>query len=559
MSNVRALADEYWRYVHATDHLENLYVGDLEYIEAWPDLSPAGQSAWVDGLSDYAARARAMAAGGTDGVDDAATLATVRFTATAIAAINRWAHLMGLTSGVINLAVYLEIFLPRYGLVTAEHGDRYLEKLARFPECADGVIESIRASVAAGRTPPRRGVAAAIEDYGRLLATPLADSPLASQPAPRELGGSAKENWHEAVAEAVHVHVLPALARLRKAHVEDLLPSGRDDDRPGVCHFADGERDYADIVRAYTSTPHSPDEIHRLGLERIAMLEEEYVREAGAMLGASSATDIYERLRNDASLRYEDAASIVHDAETALARANDAAAGWFGRLPVTPCAATAVDAGAVAYYAPPDDDLSRPGEFFFRVSDPAAWPRYELECITFHEAVPGHHLQLTLALESDLPPVQRRTLVAGYAEGWGLYTERLADEMGLYSSNLARIGMLSCDSLRASRLVVDTGLHAMGWSRQQAIDYVLAHSPMSSEHVAEEIDRYIAEPGQATCYMIGRIAIEAMRRRAEQTLGDNFDIRGFHDAVLGSGSVPFDALEQIVDHWIAENDLTSRQ
>jgi uncharacterized protein (DUF885 family) len=554
MSKVRDLVDDYWRYVHTTDQLENLYVGDLEYIEAWPDLSPAGQSAWVDGLNGYAARARAMAAEGTEGVDDAVTLATVGFTATSIAAVSRWARFMGLTSGVLNLAVYLEIFLPRYGLITAEHGDRYLEKLARFASCADGLIEAIRFSVAIGHTPPRRGVAAAIEDYGRLLDAPVAESALSSQPAPRDLSHNDKAQWRDSVAEAVRVHVLPALARLRDEHVETLLPSGRDDDRPGVCHFADGERDYGDIVRAYTSTPHSPDEIHQLGLERIAMLEEEYVREAGALLGAASATEIYERLRNDPSLRYADAASIVHDAETALARANEAAGGWFGRLPATPCRAEAVDVGAVAYYAPPDDQLSRPGQFFFKVSEPSAWPRYELECITFHEAVPGHHLQLTLALESDLPSIQRRTLVAGYAEGWGLYTERLADEMGLYSSNLARVGMLSCDSLRASRLVVDTGLHAMGWNRQQAIDYVLAHSPMSEEHVAEEIDRYIAEPGQATCYMTGRIAIEAMRRRAEQTLGDRFDIRGFHDAVLGSGSVPFDALDQIVDRWIAGND-----
>jgi uncharacterized protein (DUF885 family) len=559
MSQVPGFVDDYWRYVHATDQLENLYVGDLEYVDAWPDLSPAGQSSWVDGLNGFAARAAAMAESGVESLDDAVTVATVRFTATSMAAIHRWAGLMDLTSGVINLAVYLEIFLPRYGLTTAEHGERYLEKLARFPACANGVIEAIHESVAAGHTPPRRGVSATIKDYGRLLETPLAASPLASQPPPREISESAKEHWHGAVADAVRVHVLPALARLRDAHVETLLPVGRDDDHPGVCHFADGERDYGEIVRAYTSTPHSPDEIHHLGLERIAMLEDEYTREAGAVLGASSATEIYERLRNDAALRYADTPSIVRDADAALARANDAAGAWFGRLPVTPCSATAVDAGAMAYYAPPDDDLSRPGQFFFKVSDPAAWPRFELECITFHEAVPGHHLQLTLALESDLPPVQRRTLVAGYAEGWGLYTERLADEMGLYSSNLARVGMLSCDSLRASRLVVDTGLHAIGWTRQHAIDYLLAHSPMSTEHVADEIDRYIACPGQATCYMTGRIAIEAMRRRAEQELGAGFDIRGFHDAVLGHGGVPFDALDQIVDHWITDTGLTSRR
>lgn len=187
------------------------------------------------------------------------------------------------------------------------------------------------------------------------------------------------------------------------------------------------------------------------------------------------------------------------------------------------------------------------------VTDPSSWGTFEVESTAFHEGIPGHHLQIAIAQElgDKVPAFRRHTYIGAYSEGWGLYTERLADEMGLYGSELDRVGMLSADSMRACRLVVDTGMHAMGWTRQQAIDYVAANSPMTLHAIEEEIDRYIGYPGQACSYMIGRIEIDDMRARAEAALGDQFDIKGFHDTVLTHGEVPLETLSRLVDEWVA--------
>ncbi len=182
------------------------------------------------------------------------------------------------------------------------------------------------------------------------------------------------------------------------------------------------------------------------------------------------------------------------------------------------------------------------------VSDPEGWGRFEIENTSYHEGIPGHHLQLGIAGElENIPELRKRLFIAAYGEGWGLYSERLADEMGLYSSPLDRMGMLAADSMRSCRLVVDTGMHALGWSRQQAIDYMVANSPMDLRHVTAEIDRYAVTPGQALSYMIGRLEIQRIRRSVEERQGDAFDIKAFHDAVLDSGPMPLGLLGEVVD------------
>jgi uncharacterized protein (DUF885 family) len=227
-------------------------------------------------------------------------------------------------------------------------------------------------------------------------------------------------------------------------------------------------------------------------------------------------------------------------------------ADWFGILPKADCDVEATESGAVAYYFPPAKDGSRGGVFFMNTSDPTAWGRYQIEATAYHEGIPGHHLQLAISGElHDVPEFRKRAFIAAYGEGWGLYTERLADEMGLYSSPLDRMGMLSADSLRACRLVVDTGMHAFGWSRQRAIDYMLENSPMRDSQVIPEIDRYAVFPGQALAYMIGRLEILRMRAEAKEALGDRFDIKGFHDTVLGSGLMPLPILDRLVKDWVA--------
>jgi len=219
---------------------------------------------------------------------------------------------------------------------------------------------------------------------------------------------------------------------------------------------------------------------------------------------------------------------------------------------VQPIPAVEAPHAPAAYYVHPSLDGQRPGTYFANTDRPQQRDRFLSEVIAFHEAVPGHHFQLTIAQELTHLPLLRRTAgVTAYIEGWGLYTERLADEMGLYSSDLDRLGMLAMDSLRAGRLVVDTGIHARGWSRQQAVSYLREHTPVSGLDIGNEVDRYIGYPGQALSYMVGRLEIQRMRAAAERRLGDRFDIRGFHDVVLGGGPLPLTVLAGVVSGWAA--------
>jgi uncharacterized protein (DUF885 family) len=229
---------------------------------------------------------------------------------------------------------------------------------------------------------------------------------------------------------------------------------------------------------------------------------------------------------------------------------------WFGRLPGSPCRVEpipdflAADA-PYAYYFPPAPDGSRPGTYFINTADPAGSSRTEAESIAFHEAIPGHHLQIAISQELDgLPEFQRHDGATSYIEGWGLYAERLADEMGLYTGPLDRLGMLTADAWRSARLVVDTGLHALGWSRQQAVDYFTEHTPVPTDQIGPEVDRYLAMPGQALSYKVGQLEIERLRSESTERLGTRFDLPGFHDVVLGSGAVTLPVLGDLVEAWI---------
>jgi uncharacterized protein (DUF885 family) len=262
-------------------------------------------------------------------------------------------------------------------------------------------------------------------------------------------------------------------------------------------------------------------------------------------------------LRTDPALRWRDGDELLEAARAAVARADAAAPAWFGRLPSQGCEVRAVPddeapGAAGAYYTQPAMDGSRPGIYFANTYEATERDRTQCESTAFHEAIPGHHFQTTIAMElADLPMLRRLAPFTAYGEGWGLYCERLAHEMGLYSDDIALLGMLSTDSLRAARLVVDTGMHAKGWSREQAVRYMMEQTPVMPLEIESEIDRYIATPGQALAYMIGRLEIQRIRAEAERALGSAFDIRGFHDTVLGSGALPLSVLAEVVDAWVA--------
>ncbi len=258
-------------------------------------------------------------------------------------------------------------------------------------------------------------------------------------------------------------------------------------------------------------------------------------------------------MREDPALHFSTREEVFETAVRSLERANAAVPEWFGRLPKAPCEVVRMPAheekhSTIAYYREPSPDGSRPGQHYINTYAPETRPRYEAETLAFHESVPGHHLQLAIMQElEDLPDFRRFDGTTAFIEGWGLYTERLSEEMGLLSGEVDRFGVLSFDAWRASRLVVDTGIHALGWTRQQAIDFMTAHTALGENNIANEVDRYIAWPGQALAYKLGQLEILRLRSEAQARQGDRFDIRRFHDAVLGGGALPLPVLRQVVE------------
>ena len=261
-------------------------------------------------------------------------------------------------------------------------------------------------------------------------------------------------------------------------------------------------------------------------------------------------------MREDRALRFRNQRGDRRGRQDALDRAEAARDTWFERYDITDCVIEEInpidaDNSALAYYRPPSADGSRPGAHCLLTTDPGERYRYEYEALAFHESVPGHHLQLATAQTLDIPRYRRHLDVelCAFNEGWGLYSERLADEIGLYSSPVARLGMLSFAALRACRLVVDTGMHHLGWSRQQAIDFMTSHTATTPANVRNEIDRYIAWPGQALAYVTGKREIVRLRERARDALGPRFDLRRFHHAVLRNGAIPLTLLDDEIDRW----------
>ncbi|WP_062522831.1 DUF885 domain-containing protein [Demequina silvatica] len=543
MTDLTALADEYYAYAMSLSPLDLMWDGRLEHLAEWNDVSVEGRAAAHERLVGFARAAEAIDVG-----DDLQALAlrdSVASHARSAALHLAWEpellHLnptMGAWENVLS-------FIDAFPLRTAAHGEDYLTKLRRLPRFLDDLMDVAEDAAAEGRVALERHLLdTARSAEGYLRDAHAGDDRLLAQAPPSEMDDAGRAGWVAArdrvVAEAVHPGVARFADRLRS-----LADRGLPDSTPGLVHLAGGAAVYRDRMWAHLQLDITPEEVHQLGLDTVARLEDEYRSIAGPLLGTEDIAEIYARLRDDEALRYTRAEDVIRDAEAALANAEEAAPAWFARLPRSRCVGHATDFGAMAYYSAPVPETGKEGDFFFKTSDPHAWATYELEAIAYHEAVPGHHLQCALHAEDEsLHRVQREFGSTAYGEGWGLYTERHADEMGLYTSELSRVGMLSADSLRACRLVVDTGIHALGWSRDQAIDYCLAHSPLDRHHVEQEVDRYIGLPGQALAYMVGRLEILAIRAEAERRPG--FDIREFHSAVLGYGAVPLATLRRLV-------------
>jgi uncharacterized protein (DUF885 family) len=431
---------------------------------------------------------------------------------------------------------------------TPELRAQTLGRFARLPAYVDAQVAALRQGIAEGWTAPRLVVTRVIGQLDVALAGAAEQSPFAS-PALRDDDPAFRAKFLTLVAD----HVQPALARYRDFLANEYTRSARE--TLAVTSTPGGLACYRAQLRAATTLDLAPEEIHARGVAAVAEAERAMAEISARSFGGVPVAALLDRLRSAPEYRYRDEAQILERAQATLDRAWAALPRAFAHLPRSRTTLEPIPAyqarTAAAHYLSAALDGSRPGTYRVRTVEPTEQSWTQGESVAFHEVVPGHHLQIALANEdAALPRIARFLATSGFSEGWALYAEQLADELGLYSGDADRQGMLSSRAFRAARMVVDTGIHALGWDRERAIAYLMAHTVMSRLQAEQEVDRYIAWPGQAPSYQLGYQEILTLRGEAQRRRGARFDLREFHDVVLGSGHSTLPLLRARVESWL---------
>ena len=550
MTSARDLADHFHRrWLEANPFTATSY-GIPGYDDLVPDESETGQQAWRAEVGQFLRQAGAIARDQLTPADVVTLDCTTEAATQELEILDSARAEHTVTAMPYSGPATFLALAARTVLIDPAAAEAYLTRLRRSGTWLDQIGERLRAGAGKGRLPVAPLVEQAIAWAEGVLAEGAAPAPVFSPRPPRDWPGAAAwESERRAVAAEV---VGPALARW-VATVRELLPRARPSGRAGLVYLPGGEEDYARAVRIYTTLPLSPEELHRTGLDHIATLEARAV-ELGAGLGLSGLDEVFAAVRDSAG--QISPAEAIRQAAAAVQRAEAQAGGFFpAPLPppcdVTPMPEVVAVSGAAPHYTPPRLDGGRPGTFWFNTERPTPGTGWDLEVVAFHEAVPGHHLQLSrLQLLASLPALQRQRSLTVFSEGWGLYAEQLAEEAGLYTDDRALLGSVSSSLMRAARLVVDTGIHAFGWSRERALEFLVEHVPMAREVLATEIDRYVVMPGQALAYLTGKREILRIREDAERRLGPAFSLPAFHAAVLDHGSLPMPALARSITGWL---------
>jgi uncharacterized protein (DUF885 family) len=557
-SDLAALSDEFFTLQNTLDPLPATLLGITGYDHLLPDPSRAGSARGVALLRDLEDRVAAL------NVDSMSEDERVN---AAVLARLAWGMRVDLDEGIWEADASAESYasphsmvfmcVPAASVTDAASAQSYLTRLSGLAAYFEALTERFAQATNEGRLSTRVGVMRSIEQLEGHLALSVDEDTLANPTVGPDVdAASFLASTRAIVVESVR----PAIARLSEFFASLLDGRVRDDEHVGFRFVPGGEQSYAKAVRRHTTTDLSPDVIHQIGLDRLEQLNAEWSELGEKVLGERDVPTILTRLREDRSLRFSNSHEFVDVVRGALERAEAARDEWFPPYRIAECVIKEIHpieakSAALAHYVGPAEDGSRPGAHWVLTINPEEKFTYEYEALAFHESTPGHHLQIATAQTLSELPAFRRYLDAqacGFIEGWGLYSERLADEMGLYTSDLARLGMLSFDALRACRLVVDTGMHFYGWSRQRAVDFMWSHTATTASNVANEIDRYIGWPGQALAYMVGRLEIGRLRDVAKDRLGEAFNVRDFHGVVLGNGAVPLDVLASTVDRWITQ-------
>jgi uncharacterized protein (DUF885 family) len=446
--------------------------------------------------------------------------------------------------------------VPQLPFHTAQHYADYLTRLAEVPRAFSQLQEALAEGVKRGITPPRVPLTK-VEPQLRAIAAEAPEESAFYAPfkdIPATVPKAEQERLQREGLKLVRDTVLPAYAKLADYWAKQYMPRTRE--TIGISALPDGDAWYAWAARNYTTTRLTPKEIHEIGLSEVKRIHEQMIAVMKQSGFKGELPAFFQFLRTDKQFYHTDARALLRDYRDVCKRIDAKLPELFGTLPrlsygVAEIPAFAAPASTTAYYQPGSPDAGRAGLFFANTYRLETRPTWEMEALSAHESVPGHHLQIARAQElPDLPKWRREFGPTAFVEGWGLYSESLGSELGIYTDPYSHFGQLTYEMWRAVRLVVDTGMHTMGWTRQQAIDYFMQNASKQEHDITVEIDRYIVWPGQALGYKIGELKIKELRRHSEQVLGKRFDVRAFHDVVLGSGAVPLAVLERNVKAWV---------
>jgi uncharacterized protein (DUF885 family) len=438
---------------------------------------------------------------------------------------------------------------------TVKDYENFIARLRAYPRTVDDTIALLRRGAESGVTPPR----VILGDVADLIANQLVDDPAKSpiyELAFTNMRVGEQERLRKEAQEAIRTDVLPAIRKLHKFWKDEYYPKTRQ--AIAWTSVPQGKEWYAYLVKQHTTTDLTPEQIHELGLSEVKRIRGEMEKVKAEAKFEGSLTDFFTFLRTDPRFYYDTREGLLMAYRDISKRIDPELTRLFGKLPrlpygVIPIPAYSEKTNTTAYYNSGSPEANRPGYYYVNLYDLKSRPKWEMEALSLHEAVPGHHLQIALAQElENVPKFRRFGNFNAYAEGWGLYAESLGPELGMYTDPYSKFGQLTYEMWRAVRLVVDTGMHAKGWTRQQAIDFFVANSSKPLHDIEVEIDRYLTWPGQALGYKIGELKIKELRAKAERTLGPKFDIRAFHDTVLGAGPLPLSLLETRVNAWIGE-------
>ena len=555
-SELHTLFDEDWEQRLAEDPVSASYMGDRRWNDQWPDVSTAALERENDRRKETLARLKGIDRSVLTPVDQMNYDIFAQAKQQAIDEHHfRWYLIVLNQRGGIQTADELADAIP---FETTKDYEDWIQRLRGLPKYIGQTQDLMRDGIRFKMLLPQvimQRVPAQIE---KQIVEKPEDSPF-FKPFKEFPDTITKVDRDRLIADssaALRDQVIPAYRQFHRFFNDEYLPAS-----PGVSgawNLPNGKTMYAFFARSFTTTSMTPDEIHEIGLAEVARIREQMEAVKLQVGFKGTLQEFFEHLRTDPKFYYQSPAELLAGYHAVSNKIDPLMGRVFRSLPsipykVEPIPANIAPDTTAAYYRPPAADGSRPGSYFVNLYKPEMRPKYEMVALSLHEAVPGHHLQIALAIElGALPKFRRHARFTAFVEGWGLYSEYLGEELGLYTDPYDKFGQLTYEMWRAIRLVV-TGIHHKHWNRQQAIDYFRENAAKSELDIVNEIDRYIAWPGQALAYKIGELKIKELRNRAATTLGEKFDLRAFHDTVLNQGAIPLDLLERRVDAWIAES------